>query len=70
MFLGKGALREYAATLQENTHTEVRFQQGSKASLFKITFGHGCSSVNLLHILRTPFLKNTSGQLFLNHSIF
>ena len=26
---------------------------------------HGCSPVNLLHIFRTPFLKNTSGQLLL-----
>ena len=24
---------------------------------------HGCSLVNLMHILRTPFLKNTSGRL-------
>ena len=27
---------------------------------------HGCSPVNLLHIFRTPFLKNTSGGLFLS----
>ena len=26
---------------------------------------HGCSSVNLLHIFRTPCIKNTSGELFL-----
>ena len=26
---------------------------------------HGCSPVNLLHISRTPFLKNTSGWLLL-----
>ena len=26
---------------------------------------HGCSSVNLLHIFRTPFFKNTSGRLLL-----
>ena len=29
---------------------------------------HGCSSVNLLRIFRTPFLKNTSGRLLLNLS--
>ena len=28
-------------------------------------FLHGCSSVNLLHIFRTPFLKNTSRLLLL-----
>ena len=26
-----------------------------------ITLRHGCSPVNLLHIFRPPFLKNTSG---------
>ena len=31
----------------------------------EITLWHGCSSVNLLHIFRTPLLKNTSGGLFL-----
>ena len=30
------------------------------------TFRHGCSSVNLPHIFRIPFLKNTSGRLLLN----
>ena len=33
--------------------------------LFEITLRHGCSPVNLLHIFRTPFLKNTSGRLLL-----
>ena len=27
------------------------------------TLRHGCSPVSLLHIFRTPFLKNTSGRL-------
>ena len=30
---------------------------------FEITLRHGCSPVNLLHIFRTPFSKNTSGGL-------
>ena len=32
---------------------------------FEIALWHGCSSVNLLHIFRTHFLKNTSGWLVL-----
>ena len=35
-------------------------------NFIKITLGHGCSPVNLLHIFRTPFLKNSSGWLLLN----
>ena len=31
----------------------------------EITLPHGCSSVNLLYIFRTPFLKNTSEGLLL-----
>ena len=36
----------------------------------EITLRHGCSPVNLLHIFRTPFLKNTSGGLFLSNDQF
>ena len=31
----------------------------------QFTLTHGCSPINLLHIFRTSFLKNTSGGLFL-----
>ena len=31
----------------------------------EIALRHGCSPINLLHIFRTPFLKNTSGWLLL-----
>ena len=34
----------------------------------QITVWHGCSSVNLLHIIRTSFPKNTSGGLLLEIS--
>ena len=36
-----------------------------KSNFIEITLRHGCSSVNLLHIFRAPFLKNTSGWLLL-----
>ena len=32
-------------------------------NFIEITLRHGCSPVNLLHIFRTPFPKNTSGGL-------
>ena len=31
-----------------------------------VTLRHGCSPVNLLHIFRTPFTKNTSKRLLLH----
>ena len=34
-------------------------------NFIEITFRHGCSPVNLLHIFRTPFSKNTYGRLLL-----
>ena len=36
-----------------------------QSNFIEITLRHGCSPVNLLHIFRTPFLKNTSGWLLL-----
>ena len=36
-------------------------------NFIEITLRHGCSPVNLLHIFRTPFLKNTSGWLLVNY---
>ena len=50
---------KYAANLQENTHVEVRFQ----SNFIEMALRHWCSPVNLLHIFRTPFPKNTSGWL-------
>ena len=34
-------------------------------NFIETTLRHGCSPVNLLHIFRTPFTKNTSGGLLL-----
>ena len=60
VFLGKG-VRKFAPNLQENNHAEVR------SNFIEITLRHGCSPVNWLHIFRTPFPKNTSGRLLLEH---
>ena len=37
-----------------------------KSSFIEITFRHGCSPVNFLHIFRTPLSNNTTGGLLLN----
>ena len=37
-----------------------------QSNFIEIVLWHGCSSVNLLHIFRTPFLKNLSGRLLLD----
>ena len=36
------------------------------SNFIEIAFRHGCSPVNLLHIFRTPFPRNTSGWLLPN----
>ena len=35
-------------------------------NFIEVALRHECSPVNLLHIFRTPFLKNTSEWLLLN----
>ena len=35
------------------------------SNFIKIALWHGCSPINLLHTLRPPFPKNTSGRLLL-----
>ena len=40
-----------------------------QSNFIEITLRHGCSRVNLLHIFRAPFLKNTYGRLLLKISI-
>ena len=56
---------KYAANLQENTHAEVRFGLSCKQLYWNRTSARVCSPVNLPHIFRTTFLKNTSGWLLL-----
>ena len=41
------------------------FKKVTKQNI-EITLRYGCSPVNLLHIFRTPFPKNTSEGLLLN----
>ena len=36
-----------------------------QSNIIEIAFRHGCSPVNLLHIFRTSFPRNTSGRMLL-----
>ena len=51
------------------TLIETRFINNSRSkqnsNFIEIALRHGCSPVYLLHIFRTPFLKNTSERLLL-----
>ena len=60
-----GVLRKRCS---ENIHQIYRRTTMPKCDFNKvaeITSQHGCSPVNLLHIVRIPFHKNTSGWLLL-----
>ena len=63
MFLGKGALKTCGKSTEEHPCRKVILIK-LLGNFIKITFQHGRSPVNLLHIFRTRFLKNTSGRLF------
>ena len=61
VFLRKGVLKICSKFTGEHPCGSVI----STKFFIEITPRHGCSPVNLLHIFRTPFLKNTSGRLLL-----
>ena len=52
------------------THLQIviwkMLQKQLICNFIEIALRHGCSPVNLLHIFKTPFPKNTSGRLLLN----
>ena len=58
----RGVLRKRCS---ENMQQIDRWTPMPKRDFNKVA-KHGCSPVNLLHIFRTPFPKNTSGQLLLH----
>ena len=64
MFLGKGVLVICSKFTGEHPCWSA-ISTKLLCNFIVITLRHRCSLVNLLHIFRTPFLKNTSGQLLL-----
>ena len=50
----------------DNNSSQKQPSIGVLINFIEITFQHGCSPVNLLHIFRTLFSINTSGGLLLS----
>ena len=60
LFLGKGVLKisnKFTGEHPCRSAISIKLQ----SNFIEIALRHGCSPENLLHIFRTPFLKNTSG---------
>ena len=61
-FLIKGVLKICSKFTGEHPYRSAKLQ----SNFIEITFQHGCSPVNLMHIFRTPYPKNTCGWLLLS----
>ena len=59
------SLRIKGVKLQSNMKGLSNLLNSGAANFIEITLRHVCSPVNLLHIFRTFFPKNTSGELLL-----
>ena len=64
-FLGKGVLKICSKFTGEHSCRNA-ISIKLLCNFIEITLRHGRSPVNLLHIFRTPFLKSTSGRLFVS----
>ena len=62
VFLVKGVLKTCSKFTGEHLCRSV-ISKKLLCNFTEITLRHGCSPVNLLHIFRTPFTKNTSRWL-------
>ena len=62
----RGVLRKRCS---ENMQQIYRRRPMPKSDFIEITLRHGCSPINLLHISRTTFLKNSSGWLLLHRAL-
>ena len=65
MFTRKGILKICSKFTGEHPCRIVISRQ-LLCNFMEIVLLHGCSLVNLLHILRTPLIKNTCARLLLN----
>ena len=66
VFSGKGVLKKCSKCTGEHPCRSV-ISIKLLCNFIEIPLRHECSSVNLLHIFRTSFSKNTSGWLLLTN---
>ena len=64
VFLEKGVLKTCSKFTEHPCRSAISIKL--LCNFIEITLRHGCSLVNLLHVFRTPFPKNTFGRLLLN----
>ena len=69
VFLRKGVLKRCSQITRKHPYQSV-ISKKLTCNFIEIALWHGCSPVNLLHIFRTPFPKNTSGRLLVKLDIF
>ena len=67
--IGKGVLKMCSKVTGEYPCQSV-ISIKLKRNFIEIALRHRCSPVNLLHIIRTPFYKNTSGRLLLDIAFY
>ena len=68
--LRKGVLKICSKFTGEGTPKPNAIVKKLQRNFIEIALWQWCSHVNLLHIFRTPFLKNRSGCLLLNFFFF
>ena len=70
VFLRKGILEICSKFTGEHPCQSVILIKLLCNFIIEITLRHGCCPVNLLHIFRTPFPKNTYGGLLLTYGLY
>ena len=63
--IGKGALKVRQKIYRRTPMPKCDFNK-VPSNFIEMALSHGCFPVNLLHIFRTTFPRNTSGWLLLN----
>ena len=59
----RGVLREKFCENMQQMYRRIPIPKCDFNNFIEITLQDVCSPINLLHILKTPFYKNTSGGL-------